>query len=62
MAKKPKRNPDWPHDYEPYPGSERFGDWDFGENSNVIHQNRDEQLVPDPDNKDPHPLADMPTK
>jgi hypothetical protein len=56
--KKIKRDPNWPADY--VPGNNRFADWSFGEDSNVIWQDTDQQLVPDPDNVDPNVLADLP--
>lgn len=52
MAKKPKKPA------EDKSAVERFGDWDF---DNVIHQDRDQQLVPDEDNEDPNPLANTTT-
>lgn len=59
MAK--KKRPE--HQYKPYPGSERFADWDFTpESSNVIWLDEGQQLVPDPDNRDPAPIANLPPK
>ncbi len=52
MSKKPKL----PKQPKPYPGSERFGDWT---SDNVLWVNPSERVVPDPDNEDPNPLANV---